>query len=171
MRGLCLNAKLREALSFAKSLESVWCAAQNSKWPDVPRKLQNGLMRRANNFRTLFRPYTSLMLTCVNSHLLTYVPLPLTTSRHRQCRISHGGYYCIPAWCTLHCVYVGHPHCTSTSILDIFTTSSLMLYACRSLSSQILFINDLKSHPTSQIAPGPGNVLMPIFDSIWLYFL
>ena len=114
---------------------------------------------------------TSLMLTCLNSHLLTYVPLPLTTSRHRQCLISHSFHYCIPAWCTLHCDYVSHPHWASTSILDIFTTSSLMLYACRSLSSQILFINDLKSHPTSQIAPGPGNVLMPIFDSIWLYFL
>ena len=107
---------------------------------------------------------TSLMLTCLNSHLLTYVPLPLTTSRHRQCLISHSFHYCIPAWCTLHCDYVSHPHWASTSILDIFTTSSLMLYACRSLSSQILFRNDPKLHPTSQIAP--VNVLMPIFDSI-----
>ena len=109
------------------------------------------------------------MLTCLNSHLLTYVPLPLTTSRHRQCLISHSFHYCIPAWCTLHCDYVSHPHWASTSILDIFTTSSLMLYACRSLSSQILFRNDPKLHPTSQIAP--VNVLMPIFDSILLYFL
>ena len=107
---------------------------------------------------------TSLMLTCLNSHLLTYVPLPLTTSRHRQCLISHSCYYCMPAWCTLYCDYVSHPHWASTSILDIFTTSSLMLYACRSLSSQILFRNDPKLHPTSHIAP--VNVLMPIFDSI-----
>ena len=39
---------------------------------------------------------TSLILTCVNSHLLTYVPLPLTTSHHRQCLIGHGFYYWIP---------------------------------------------------------------------------
>ena len=107
---------------------------------------------------------TSLTLTCVNSHLLTYVPLPLTTSRHRQCLISHSFHYCIPAWCTLHCDYVSHSHWASISILDIFTTSSLMLYACRSPSSQILFRNDPKLHPTSQIAP--VDVLMPIFYSI-----
>ena len=111
----------------------------------------------------------SLMLTCVNSHLLTYVPLPLTTSRHRQCRISHGGYYCIPAWCTLHCDYVGHPHWTSTSILDIFTTSSLMLYACRSPSSQILFRNYHNEHYTLQISP--GHILMTIFDRTESYSL
>ena len=73
---------------------------------------------------------TSLMLTCVNSHLLTYVPLPLTTSRHRQCLISHSCYYCMPAWCTLYCDYVSHPHWASTSILDIFTTSSRHLHWC-----------------------------------------
>ena len=39
-------------------LELALCGAQNSKWPDVARKLQNGWMCRANNFRTLFRPYS-----------------------------------------------------------------------------------------------------------------
>ena len=164
-REACVSMQSWGKLWVSQNHSSLFDVSQNhSSLFDVPRKLQNGLMRRANNFRTLFRPYTSLMLTCVNSHLLTYVPLPLTTSRHRQCLISHSFHYCIPAWCTLHCDYVSHPHWASTSILDIFTTSSLMLYACRSLSSQILFRNDPKLHPTSQIAP--VNVLMPIFDSI-----
>ena len=46
-------------MSAARPLDLALCAAQNSKWPDVARKLQNGWMCRANNFRTLFRPYHS----------------------------------------------------------------------------------------------------------------
>ena len=42
-------------MSAARPLELALCGAQNSKWPDVARKLQNGWMCRANNFRTLFR--------------------------------------------------------------------------------------------------------------------
>ena len=46
-------------MGVARSLELALCAAQNSNWLDVPRRLQKGLMCRANNFRTLFRPYYS----------------------------------------------------------------------------------------------------------------
>ena len=58
--------------------------------------------------------------TCVNSHLLTYVPLPLTTSRHRKSLIRQGCHKCIPTQRALHCDHVCRPHWPSTSILGIF---------------------------------------------------
>ena len=85
---------------------------------------------------------TSLILTCVNSHLLTYIPLPLIISRHRQCIISQGCQYWIPTECALPRLCPT----PSTSVLGMFATSSLMLYACRSLTSQILFINEHNKH-------------------------
>ena len=101
---------------------------------------------------------TSLTLTCVNSHLVTYIPLPLTTSRHRKFLIGEGYRYWISTQCTLHCDHVYYLHSASTSILSIF----MMLYACRSLSLHILLSNDPNENPASQTAP--GHVLMYVSD-------
>ena len=112
---------------------------------------------------------TSLILTCVNSHLVTYAPLLPTTSRHRLFLIDQNCHYCIPTQYALHSDHVCHPRWASISILGIFTTSSLMLYARRSSSFHILFSNDSNEHSYSQTSP--DYPLMYTLDHIELYSL
>ena len=95
---------------------------------------------------------TSLMLTCLNSHLLTYVPLPLTTSRHRQCLVSQGFHYLISTWCAPHRNYVYHPHWAWTSILgNIFIGCSMPAAHCSLKFSSAIITTSTRSSRLSEV--------------------
>ena len=99
----------------------------------------NHLARLRSVILGRFRPlHLFNILTCVNSRLVTYVLLALTTSRHCKCLIIQSHYQCGPVRLALCSGCVCHPYWMSIFILGIFIDD----HTCRSPLSHGLFSND-----------------------------